>query len=51
MPFKVVFRDDYREKVAVGTVDFTDPDLVKVTCRDGVTIYINKRNIVFMREL
>lgn len=51
MTFKVVFHDQHREKVVIGTVDSTDTDLLKITCRDGITIYVNKKNIVFMREL
>lgn len=51
MPFKVVFHDDNREKVVWGIVDSTDADLLKITCRDGKNIYVNKKNIVYMREL
>lgn len=51
MTYKVVFRDGEREKVIIGQTDFLDPDLLKIVCKDGKTIYVNKNKIIWMREL
>jgi len=50
--FKIIFNDNGYEKKVYGRVD---PDantpLLKVFSDDGNLIYINRENIVFMREL
>ena len=50
--YKIVFKDHETEKVVFGD---TDPDndntLLKVFSDNGNLIYINRENIIFMREL
>ena len=48
--FKIVYQDDGINKTAKGYCDNPDVDFIKVTSFEG-TIYINKKHIVFMREL
>lgn len=46
---KVVFKDGNRTKVALGDASFED-GFVKLITMDGHTLYINKEQIVFMKE-
>ena len=46
---KVVFKDAGRTKVAIGVVSFEE-GFVKVTDKLGHSIYINKENIVFIKD-
>ena len=46
---KVVFEDAGRTKIAVGFVTFSE-GFVKVIDDDGNTIYINKANVVMIRD-
>ena len=48
--YKVVFKDGDAEKRIFGDAEFIDP-FVKVISDQGNTVYINKDNIVFMKEL
>jgi len=47
---KIVFKDEDKNKVAVGLASFED-DFVKIHCDDGNTLYVNKKHIVFMKEV
>ena len=47
---KVVFNDNGDKRVD-GETDVSDPNLVKVLCDDGRTVYIAKSKIIFIREL
>lgn len=46
---KVVFKDDDRTKVAIGYVSFEE-GFVKVTNDEGKTIYINRSNVVTIKD-
>lgn len=46
---KVVFRDADRSKIAIGFVSFEE-GFVKVTDDDGSSIYINRSNIVTIKD-
>jgi len=46
---KVVFEDDDRTKIAIGYVSFEE-GFVKVIDDNGKTIYINKSNVVMIRD-
>ena len=46
---KVVFEDGDRTKIAIGCVSFEE-GFVKVTDDKGRSIYINKTNIVMIRD-
>ncbi len=48
--YKIVFKDGSFEKTVFGKIDFLD-NLVKVDTDQGNIVYINKSNIVFMKEL
>lgn len=47
---KVVFKDGNFEKRVFGIVSFEN-GLVKIETDQGNTIYINKDNIIFIKEL
>lgn len=49
MPNKVVFKDGENTKVIHGSVNF-EGNFVKVVDSAGKAIYINRENIVFIRE-
>ena len=46
---KVVFEDGDRTKIAIGNVTFEE-GFVKVTDDTGMTILINKSNVVMIRD-
>ena len=46
---KVVFKDAGRIKTAIGRVIFEE-GFVKVTDKQGNSIYINKEHIIFIRD-
>lgn len=46
---KVLFRDAGRDKIAFGYVTFEE-GFVKVTDDTGSSIFINKENVVFIRD-
>jgi len=48
--YKVVFKDGDREKLVFGKITFEN-DLVKVDCDLGNTVYINRANIIFIKEI
>jgi len=48
---KVVFKDDNTTKRIDGHIDTSDPNLVKVQTDDGQTVFINKRQIIFIKEI
>jgi hypothetical protein len=48
---KVVFKDEEITKRVDGEVDFSDSDLVKITVDDGRVLYVNKKTILFIKEL
>jgi len=48
--FKIVFEDDNCEKIIRGSVEFQDA-LVKVESEQGNIVYINRKRIIFMKEI
>jgi hypothetical protein len=48
---KVLFNDEGCTKRIDGEVDVTDSNLVKITVDDGRILYVNKSNILFIKEL
>jgi len=48
---KVVYNDQGVTKRFDGEIDLSDPNLVKIIVDDGRTIYVNKANILFIKEL
>lgn len=49
--FKIVFEDQDRTKVIYGNVDVSDPTLVKIQTDRGDTLFVNKTQIIFMKEV
>jgi len=51
--YKIVFKDGETQKCIFGYPDFEADDntLIKVKTDQGNILYINKSNIVFMKEL
>lgn len=50
--YKIVFDDNGNTKTVFGDIDPDTPDvLLKVFSDNGNLIYINKQDIIFMREL
>lgn len=47
---KVVFRDAGRDKLAFGEVTFEN-GFVKVVDEKGSTIFINKENVILIKDL
>ena len=47
---KIVFNDQGTTKVLKGFVEDLDQDLIKVLTVEG-NIYVNKKNITFIKEL
>jgi hypothetical protein len=48
--YKIVFKDGDFEKTVFGDIAFEE-NLVKVDTDLGNIVYINKSNIIFMKEL
>ena len=48
---KVVFDDQGATKRVDGEVDVSDSELIKITVDDGRIIYVNKKKILFIKEL
>jgi len=48
--YKVVFRDREVDKCIFGKIEIED-QLIKVFSDNGNIVYINKSNIIFMKEL
>ena len=49
--YKIVFKDGEREKVIFGFPDFNSDSLLKVKTDKENTVYINKSQIVFIKEI
>lgn len=50
--FKIVFEDGGNEKCIFGYPDFEyDDTLLKIKTDRGNTVYVNRSNIVFIKEL
>jgi len=50
--YKIVFKDGDREKLIFGYPDLNNNnELLKVNTDKGNTVYINRSNIIFMKEL
>jgi DNA-binding MltR family transcriptional regulator len=48
--YKVVFKEGVVERRVFGDAEFLDP-FVKVLSDEGNVLYINKSNIIFMKEI
>jgi len=48
--YKVVFKDEGNTKTVYGEIVF-EGELVKIDTDRGNTVYINRANITFMKEL
>ena len=48
---KIVFNDAGMTKIVYGEITFEEPGLVKIIDRNRKTMYINKGNIIFIKEL
>lgn len=48
---KVIFDDQGTTKRVDGEVDISDNDLVKIIADDGRLLYVNKKAILFIKEL
>jgi hypothetical protein len=48
--YKIVFNDREIDKCLFGEVEFEGP-LIKVLTERGNIVYVNKNNIIFMKEL
>jgi hypothetical protein len=48
--YKIVFKDGNYQKTVFGDLTFEE-ELIKVNTTQGNTVYINKSNIIFMKEI
>ena len=49
--YKIVFLDGDQEKIIYGYIDISDSELIRIKSDQGNTVFVNKKNVVFLKEL